>query len=418
MLLSMPRRVPPLAAAIVLVAAGLLATAWSTRQAVNDAYEGLREGQAFGVQQAVRADLADLGGPPGSEDLAAIISAHADQGLAYVAILDNRGRVQVSAGSPLVDRLGRADRSGVRIEQVGDRTRLEMRTTFRRAWGPGRGALWLAIEVEPVQARELRSVSRRTVAIGALGALVLLGVAAWLVRTELRRRAREQARERERRLASLGEMSAVLAHEIRNPLASLKGNAQLLAASLPEGEKPRAKAERVVDEAVRLEKLTQELLAFVRTGALARGEVVPAGLVRDAASSFDGVTIDDAGAPATWSLDAARIREVLVNLIDNAVAAGPPVQVRVAGQGGAAHAKGSRGVLVIEVSDRGPGVSPDDRDKVFEPFFTGKTRGTGLGLAIAKRVVELHGGTIRVDDAPGGGALFRIEIPHGAHSGR
>jgi two-component system sensor histidine kinase HydH len=63
-------------------------------------------------------------------------------------------------------------------------------------------------------------------------------------------------------------------------------------------------------------------------------------------------------------------------------------------------------------------VSAEDRDKIFEPFFTGKTRGTGLGLAIAKRVVELHGGTIRVDAAPGGGALFRIEIPHGAHPGR
>jgi two-component system, NtrC family, sensor histidine kinase HydH len=408
MLTSMLRRVPPLAAAIVLVAAGLLATAWSTRRAVNEAYDGLRDGQAFAVQQAVRADLADLGAPPSAEDLAAILGEHKAEGLVYVAILDGRGHVQVSAGTALVERAGRSDRSGVRIEQVGERTRLEMRTTFRRAWGPGRGALWLAIEVVPVQARELRSVSQRTLALGALGALVLLGVAAWLVRTELRRRAREQARERERRLASLGEMSAVLAHEIRNPLASLKGNAQLLAASLPEGEKPRAKAERVVDEAVRLEKLTQELLAFVRTGELARAEVAPAAVVRDAASSFEGVAIDDADGPATWSLDGGRMREVLVNLIDNAVAAGPPVHVRVAGQG----------TLVIDVSDSGPGVSVDERDKIFEPFFTGKTRGTGLGLAIAKRVVELHGGTIRVDAAPGGGALFRIEIPHGAHSGR
>jgi two-component system, NtrC family, sensor histidine kinase HydH len=408
MLPSMLRRVPPLAAAIVLVAAGLLATAWSTQRAVNDAYDGLRDGQAFAVQQSVRADLADLGGPPGAEELAGILREHASEGLLYVAILDARGHVQASAGTALRERVSRVDRAGIRHEHVGDRVRLEMRATFRKAWGPGRGAHWLAIEVAPVQAQELRSASRRTLAIGAVGALVLLGVAAWLVRAELRRRAREQARERERRLASLGEMSAVLAHEIRNPLASLKGNAQLLAASLPEGEKPRAKAERVVDEAVRLEKLTQELLAFVRTGELARSEVVPAALVRDAAGSFEGVTIDAASAPPTWSLDGARMREVLVNLIDNAIAAGPPVQVRVAGQG----------ALLIEVRDSGPGVSPDERDKIFEPFFTGKTRGTGLGLAIAKRVVELHGGTIRVDEAPGGGALFRIEIPHGAHPDR
>jgi two-component system sensor histidine kinase HydH len=266
------------------------------------------------------------------------------------------------------------------------------------------------MELEPVRATELRSVARRTVAIGALGALMLLGIAIWLVRMELRRRAFEQQRERERRLASLGEMSAVLAHEIRNPLASLKGNAQLLAGSLPEGEKPRAKAERVVDEAVRLEKLTQDLLEFVRTGELARTGVEPAALARDAAGGFDGVSVEADTAPATWSLDGARMREVLVNLIENGVAAGAPVRVRVAA--------GRGGVLAIEVADSGPGVKPDERDKIFEPFFTGKTRGTGLGLAIAKRVVELHDGTISVDDAPGGGALFRIEIPHGTHSGR
>ncbi len=409
MLPAMTRRVPPLALAIVLVAAGLVATTWSTRRAVDDAFDAVRDGQAFTLQQAVRADLADLGGPPTEEDLAAILEAHAGEGLAYVATLDGRGRVLAAAGTSKVERPGRPARVGIHVDQVDGRARIETRAMFRRAWGPGRGAVWVAIEVEPAKARELRGAARQTLAIGALGALVLLGVAGWLVRAELRRRALERERERERRLASLGEMSAVLAHEIRNPLASLKGNAQLLAASLPEGEKPRAKAERVVDEAVRLEKLTQDLLAFVRTGALARTEVAPAALARDAVGGTEGVTIEDAEAPAAWSLDASRMREVLVNIVENASAAGPPVRVRVAGQGR---------TLVIEVSDSGPGVPPEDRERIFEPFFTGKTRGTGLGLAITKRVVELHGGTIRVDDAPGGGALFRIEIPHGTHSGR
>jgi two-component system sensor histidine kinase HydH len=211
-------------------------------------------------------------------------------------------------------------------------------------------------------------------------------------------------------------MSAVLAHEIKNPLASLKGNAQLLAGMLPEGpetEKARGKAKRVVDEAVRLEKLTQDLLQFVRTGELAHTAVSPSAIVKDAAASIVVATgaeaaasaelkIDDTAAPATWSLDAGRMREVVVNLLDNATAAGPPVSARIAVE---------RGRLVIEIRDGGPGVPPADREKVFEPFFTGKTRGTGLGLAIARRIVELHRGTIRVDDAPGGGALFRIEIP-------
>ena len=67
--------------------------------------------------------------------------------------------------------------------------------------------------------------------------------------------------------------------------------------------------------------------------------------------------------------------------------------------------------LVIEVADHGPGVPAADREKIFEPFFTGKTRGTGLGLAVARRVVELHGGTLVVDASPAGGAVFRAEIP-------
>jgi two-component system sensor histidine kinase HydH len=69
--------------------------------------------------------------------------------------------------------------------------------------------------------------------------------------------------------------------------------------------------------------------------------------------------------------------------------------------------------LVIAVADRGPGVPETDRDKIFEPFVTGKTRGTGLGLAVTKRIVELHGGAIAVLSNPGGGALFRVEIPKG-----
>ena len=67
--------------------------------------------------------------------------------------------------------------------------------------------------------------------------------------------------------------------------------------------------------------------------------------------------------------------------------------------------------LVIEVIDHGPGVPEADRDKIFEPFFTGKTQGTGLGLAVARRVIELHGGTLAVLSSPRGGAVFRAEIP-------
>ncbi|MGE0400957.1 MAG: sensor histidine kinase, partial [Kofleriaceae bacterium] len=151
---------------------------------------------------------------------------------------------------------------------------------------------------------------------------------------------------------------------------------------------------------------------FVKTGGIQRESVDPTAIVREAVASVitvastDGeppaVTVVADGAPKAWSLDAARIREVVINLVDNAIVAGPPVDVRV----------GQRDKhLVIEVEDRGPGVPEADRDKIFEPFHSGKTQGTGLGLAVARRVVELHEGTLAVHESPHGGALFRAEIP-------
>jgi len=395
------RRLPPLAIALALVAAALVATVLATRHSVADAFATVGDGQAIAEDQAVRADLADLEGPPTSSDLVAVVAQHRDEGVRYVALVDNHGEIVAEAGTPRGEFNLRV-RTARQVVHVHGRLRVESPYGFRRSWGRNTRGMWLAIEVEPSEADELRAAANRSILIGVLAAVALFGVAIAVVRRELRRQAEDRARERERRLASLGEMSAVLAHEIKNPLASLKGNAQLLASTLPEGEKPRAKAERVVDEAVRLEKLIQDLLAFVRTGTIERSAYDPAILARDAASAVQGEVTVEAGPVRTFQLDGPRIREVLVNLIDNAVAAGPPVRVHVAVE---------RDHVIYEISDHGPGVPAADRDKIFEPFHTGKTRGTGLGLAIAKRLVELHRGTIAVDDAPGGGARFRIALP-------
>jgi two-component system sensor histidine kinase HydH len=410
----LPRRVQPLAGwsivvVFALIGAALLATVWSTRASILDASDAVRCGQADAVEQAVRAELADLDGIPTADDLAAILHEHRDDGLRYLAMIEDRDQLKIiaAAGSALgagrANALARSRATGCKVDDVSGRLRMELRS-LRRLKAGGRTPRFV-IEVEPVQANELRDAATLTLGVGGLAATALLGVAFVLIRREARRRADATARERERRLASLGEMSAVLAHEIKNPLASLKGNAQLLARMLPGGDKPRAKADRVVDEAIRLEQLTNDLLAFVRTGSIQRAAVDPAALVRDAAAGVAGeVAIDVRQAPPAWSLDAGRFRQVVVNLIDNAVAAGPPVTVTV---------RGDRGHLTVEIADHGPGVADDDRDKIFEPFFTGKTQGTGLGLAIVRRVVELHHGTIAVYPNPGGGAVFRAEIPEG-----
>jgi two-component system sensor histidine kinase HydH len=405
-----PRRRTPLAgwsvvAVFLLIGIALFATVWTTWTAVYDASDAVERGQALAIEQSVRAELVDLEGPAASSDLAAIVRDHDEEGLRYLALLDNGGAIHAEAGASAAAGAPAREISprGRRFEEIGGRLRIQARSLRRMRDG---GRAWrIVIELEPVQANVLRDSAALTLGVGALAAASLLGVAIVLVRREARRNAEERLRERERRLASLGEMSAILAHEIKNPLASLKGNAQLLAALLPAGDKPRAKAERVVDEAVRLEKLTNDLLKFVRTGELDRARTDPAALVREAAASVAGeVEVDTGAAPAAWSLDPGRMREVIVNLVDNAVAAGPPVRATV---------RAAAGRLVIEVADRGPGVPEEDRDRIFEPFFTGKTQGTGLGLAVVRRVIEQHGGTIAVLGNPGGGALFRVELPEG-----
>ena len=397
------RRVTPLAgwsvvAAFVLIGIALMATVWTTRTSILDASQSVRRGQALMLEQAVRADLADLEGMrPTAEDLNVMLRAHSEEGLRYLGLVENR-QLMAEAGQAIGDR----DEGGPeRLREIDGRLRLQVRP-FRQLRNSG--ANWrVIIELEPVQATELRDAATLTLGIGGVAAASLLGVAIVLVLREARRNAEERERERERRLANIGEMSAVLAHEIKNPLASLKGNAQLLASLLPAGEKSKSKAERVVDEAIRLEKLTNDLLRFVRTGAIDREPIDPAALVREAATSVPGdVTVETDRAPKTWSLDAARIREVVVNLVDNAVAAGPPVVARVTEEADK---------LVIEVADHGKGVPEEDREKIFEAFQTTKTQGTGLGLAVARRVIEQHGGTIVALSNPGGGALFRAEIP-------
>lgn len=406
-----PRTSRPLAGwsvvvTFLLIGIALIATVWSTRSSVVDASDAVRRGQALAIEQAIRADLADLEGPPSETDLHNMLNAHADEGLRYLAMVEGK-RIIHAAGSSATDDdaadVPEQRSNNDRFQEIDGRLRYSVRR-FRRLRDGGRN--WrVVVELEPVQAAELKDASTMTLGIGAIAAASLLGVAIVLVMRESRRNAEERARERERRLATLGEMSAVLAHEIKNPLASLKGNAQLLAAMLPAGEKPKAKALRVVDEAVRLESLTNDLLRFVRTGEISRTPVDPVALVREAAMSLEAkgeIVVEADGAPKLWSLDAARIREVIVNLVDNAVQAGPPVTVRV---------KLVSKQLVIEVADKGPGVPEDSRNKIFEAFYTGKTQGTGLGLAVVRRVIEQHNGTISVETNPGGGALFRAEIP-------
>lgn len=216
------------------------------------------------------------------------------------------------------------------------------------------------------------------------------------------------AARRDRHLASLGEVSAVLAHEIRNPLAALKGHAQILAESVESGTKIHAKAERVVNEAVRVEKLTDDLLAFARSGKLRTRSADLCALVNQAVSTVgpESIVVRMPESPTMVDLDAGRMLQLLDNLLRNALRHGkPPVELTVS-----PRADG----IVIEVRDHGKGIPADRLERIFEPFVSDATRGSGLGLAVVRRVAVLHGGSVSASNHEGGGASFRVELPNSA----
>lgn len=241
----------------------------------------------------------------------------------------------------------------------------------------------------------------------SVGAGLLLTSAAVVVwRLGERERGMLQQLHRQQHLATLGELSAVLAHELKNPLTALKGNAQLLAEDAAT-ERAQAQSQRVVDSIARLEAVVRDLLAFARSGQVRPTSSSPGALLRAAvdATGPGRIDVDTAAAPDRWPLDERRLQQGLVTVLENAL------QVTPAGQSVRAAVARDERYLVFSVQDGGPGVPAAERARIFEPFYTTRLHGTGLGLAIAKRIAELHGGHIEVADGPRGGATFRMKIP-------
>jgi two-component system, NtrC family, sensor histidine kinase HydH len=396
----------PLIAAPLLMGGALCFATWSTYATVGEASALLVRGQAEVFHDRVRGEQISLRRDPDGDALRTLYGDLAEQGLTWVALVDGRGVIVVEAGAP-VERVGlepaiAGARDGEPVT-VGDRVRVVFRGPSRRRPmrdGTLRVAPAVVLELEPRAARELETRAGRALFVGLAAAATFFAAAAASIAWMMRRDARERKLDEERRLATLGRMSAVLAHEIKNPLASLKGNAQLLQRGLPEGEKSRGKADRVVGEAIRLEKLIDDLLGFARTGQVHRVEVDPLAVVREAVTSD---RVDVRGSAPRWRLDPDRLRQVVVNLVDNALQAGDG---RVKVTLGVAD-----GRLRLEVRDRGAGIAADDLPHLFEPFFTRRTQGTGLGLAVARRIVELHDGTITAANGADGGAVFTVLLP-------
>jgi len=402
----------------VAMGAALLVTAWVGRQRARAAASTLNRGQSMVLFESVREQSRGMAEPPGAAQLDSLVRQHQASGLRYLAFFDSSGAVIAQAGeaaSPVRPPVRRPPGPPM-MEQAGSRVRLWGVTSLAPPPGPpegnrprGRPRVSFLMEFEPLVAERLTGEATQTFVLSALVAATLVGAAVIFWRLSIRQEATERRLEQHRRLGVLGEMSAVLAHEIRNPLASLKGHAQLLAEHLAEGSADRRKASLVVSEAERLEALTGDLLDFARYSPVDLKPADPAALVVSCADEVerDGFVIHTEGAPRVWRLDASLMRQALTNVLRNASQASPE------GTRPEATVGRSNGALVVTVRDFGSGIAPGEEKRIFNPFYTTRTTGTGLGLAIALRVVELHGGTITVGNHPDGGAIFRIAIPAG-----
>jgi two-component system sensor histidine kinase PilS (NtrC family) len=233
--------------------------------------------------------------------------------------------------------------------------------------------------------------------------------------TELRKM--EQSVRQAERLAVVGGLAAGVAHEIRNPLASISGSIELLHQMPQADEDSRALMNIVTREIDRLNRLLTDLLEYANPRSLEIEPLDLAGLVRDTVGvfgqdrSFAGVTVELAGADEHAAIemagDAAKLRQVLWNLLRNAAEA--------ASQGGGhvrVEVTPAASEVTIRVSDDGPGIPAEHAQRVFEPFFTTKARGTGLGLATVHSLVSDHRGTIRFDSPARGGTCFEVRLPY------
>jgi len=346
-----------------------------------------------------------------------LLSRYTSADIAYFALLDSDGTVRFHTNPRLVGTRAPAGdtapwRGGIGETRMRLGTGEEVYLLRTRVHADGSEYL-LVLALHTYRAdRVIRMVDAALSVVSALTVALwcLTGFIFFLLRREERhKRALQQRQE----LARIGEMGAVLAHEIRNPLAAIKGFAQLVQ-DAPTAEQAHRHAEKIVRQSLRMETLVNNLLAFAHDAVTEREEADLAVVVRECAALLQQeaeaqkVRIDlEVPAPLPARVVVDRVHQMLLNLMKNALQAMP--------EGGTLTVAGHRAAhgIVISVKDNGHGISPDGLRHVFEPFWTTRARGTGLGLAICRKVAQEHDGTLTVSSTVGSGTECIVTLPAG-----
>ena len=259
------------------------------------------------------------------------------------------------------------------------------------------GALRIGISTAPLRDRSNRIV-------GVLASFVDLSQVA---------RLREKKARREL-LMSLGEMSAVVAHKVRNPLASIKLGMQLLRKDLTRASSLVRQTIELIDQEVdKIERIIEELLNVVHPRDLNMTETdLREVIARSLFAVSDAVTRKKIAVSQEYSADfspvladASQLEQVFYSVFSNAIDA-LPAEGRLSIWGG----NGGNGAVQVEIEDNGEGIPPENMAKIFDPFFTTKANGTGLGLCLARQIVEAHNGFITASSEPGQKTVFTITL--------
>ena len=382
---------------------------------------------ARGITPEIVSEVHRLGEEGGgyAEVQVQLVTLRTSTGVTNASLIDSAGVTLVDAGSEEgVERnpaaLAPPARRALRDALAGTpsvsgdyrRGGRPLRASFapiRVSGGPVVGAI--AIEAEPTYASVLAALGRTLALIALMSALAIAVLAALIVRAATSSARLERRLSRLENLAAMGRLTATLAHEIKNPLAIIRGSAERLQRLEPEAQRM---AGFVIEETDRLSRTVARYLRFAR-GEEELGETGDAAVALEATLALlEGelaarkVTLERSStlpsrAPVT--LDNESLKQVYLNLILNALEAMP--------EGGKLRIEASErhGRFEVSIADQGPGVAPDILERMGKPFYTTKAKGSGLGIFLTRRLVRTSGGDLQIQSKVGGGTTCTLRFP-------